>query len=91
MEMFMEWSGPIIGVIGWAATVIVILRATRITLVQKHAIVVLSWMMWMFPGFDILVRRDLIHGDVAMNYFGGLTVVLATFVFLSALRMRARS
>jgi|GEM_PF-1752703 hypothetical protein len=91
MELLWQWAGPWIALVGWAATTLLILRTARITFIQKHAFAVLAWIVWMFVGFDVLVYNALLQADLALNIYGGLTLVIATFFFFSAWRMRLRA
>lgn len=91
MELLVQWAGPWIALVGWAATTLLILRITRITFIQKHAFSVLAWIVWMFVGFDVLVYNGLLHADLALNIYGVSTLVMASFTFLSAWRMRLRA
>src|SRR5689334_3734708 len=90
MELGMAWVGPLIGLVGWAATSFALMRAPQLTTVQKHAISVLAWMLWMFPAFNTLAYHGIMNVDAAIQFCSGLTIVVSTLVFISAMRLRKR-
>ena len=91
MELGMAWVGPLIGLVGWAATSFALMRAPQLTTIQKHAISVLAWMLWMFPAFNTLAHQGIMNTDAALQFCSGLTIVVSTLVFISAMRQRSRS
>ncbi len=91
MELLSQSPGPLIGLIGWAASALVILGATRLTIVQQRVMLMFTWLLWMIPAFDTLVYRGLLPADAAVVYCGGMTVALALIISLTAIRWRTRS
>lgn len=90
MDTVMQVSGLAIGIVGWVGTVLLLMRVERVTHVQKRAMVILAWLVWMLPAFESVVRRGVLTGEMALQYCCALTVMLALGVLLSALPRRTR-
>lgn len=90
MDIFFGFQAILIGLMGWAATNVLILSASKYTTSQKRALVVGAWGVWMFPSFNLLVLKGVLSGDIAVQYCGGLTILLTVLVFISGLRWRTR-
>jgi|ADGO01.1.fsa_nt_gi hypothetical protein len=73
MELLHDISGLLIGLIGWAATLLALDGATQLTVNDRRAMTVCSWAVWMLLGFGTLVMRGAISIDMA-----ALTVALST-------------
>lgn len=90
MVMLFQLQSFLIGLIGWAATVLVIENATRLTLNDRRAMIVCSWMLWMIPAFGALVLRGLITTDIAALYVGLTTGALGLIMLVGAITPRTR-
>jgi hypothetical protein len=90
MHDFFQLQSFLIGLIGWAATVLMIENAPRLTLNDQRAMVVCSWMLWMIPAFGALVLRGLITTDIAALYVGLTTCVLGVIMLVGAIAPRTR-
>lgn len=90
MDSLFQLQSVLIGMIGWAATVIITINASRLTANDQRMMVVCSWMLWMIPSFGALVYRGLITTDAAALYCGGTTVLMGIIVLLTAVRPRTR-
>lgn len=90
MDTLFQLQSVLIGMIGWAATVIITINASRLTVNDQRMMVVCSWMLWMIPAFGALVYRGLITTDAAAIYCGGTTVLMGIIVLLTAVRPRTR-
>ncbi|NTU83628.1 MAG: hypothetical protein HGA45_30370 [Chloroflexales bacterium] len=88
--MLFQLQSFLIGLIGWAATVLVIENATRLTLNDRRAMIVCSWMLWMIPAFGALVLRGLITTDIAALYVGLTTGALGLIMLVGAITPRTR-
>lgn len=84
MEMLFDLQSFLIGLIGWAATVLLIQGAGRLTANDKRATVVCSWVLWMTPTFGALVLQGLLATDTAALYVGATTLALGALVLLGA-------
>ncbi|GAB4447502.1 MAG: hypothetical protein OHK0015_51600 [Chloroflexi bacterium OHK40] len=82
--------GLLLALMGWAATVLAIDGASRLTPNDRRAMVVCSWLLWMIPGLGTLVMRGLISTDTAALSVTFTTIVLGAIVLVGALR-RPRS
>ncbi|MFV9505516.1 MAG: hypothetical protein AB4911_13250 [Oscillochloridaceae bacterium umkhey_bin13] len=92
MEFLVELQTVLIGLIGWAATVLIVDGSSRLNLNDKRAMIVCSWMIWMIPGFGGLVMRGVLMTDTAALYVGVTTVALGMIMALGAfLGTRRRS
>ncbi len=65
MELLDHMPGLLLGLIGWAATLLALENATRLTINDRRAMLVCSWTVWMLPGFGTLVMRGVISIDAA--------------------------
>lgn len=90
MELLNLGTGPLIGLIGWAATALAVLGWTRLTPVEQRAMIVFAWTLWTIPALGVLVYRGVIEINAAMLYCGATTAVLALFVSLATHRWRTR-
>lgn len=91
MESFFQLQSVLIGLIGWAATVVLTLGASRLTVNDRRMMAVCSWMLWMIPALGTLVYRGLITTDVAALYVGGSTVFVGLIVLLTAIAAKPRT
>jgi hypothetical protein len=91
MDILLNLQSILIGLIGWAATVLVIENASRLTVNDRRAMIVCCWMLWMIPSFGALVLNGLITTDTAALYVGLTTGALGMIVLVGALvRTRTR-
>lgn len=88
MATLFQLQSFLIGLIGWAATVLVIENATRLTLNDRRAMIVCGWMLWMIPAFGVLVLRGLITTDIAALYVGLTTGALGLIMLVGAITPR---
>lgn len=88
MVSLLQQQSFLIGLIGWAATVLLIENASRLTLNDRRAMIVCSWMLWMIPAFGALVLRGLITTDIAALYVGLTTGALGLIMLVGAIRVR---
>ena len=86
MELLYEAPGLLIGLIGWAATAVLILDSPRLSVIRRRVCLVLAWMIWMIPAFNVLVLRGLLSSDTATLSCGSITLALVLIVSLSWLR-----
>lgn len=91
MENLFDLQSLLLGLMGWAATVLVVESATRLTLNDRRAMIVCCWMLWMIPAFGALVMRGLMSTDTAALYVGLTTGVMGVIMLLDAIaRPRTR-
>jgi len=66
----MELLSPILllGVVGWAATVKLILDTVRLTPLQQRVMIILIWMLWLVPSFDVAVYQGTLSSERALSY-----------------------
>jgi hypothetical protein len=91
MEGLFQIQSVLIGLIGWAATVVLTLSSNRLNTNDRRMMVVCSWMLWMIPALGALVYRGLLTTDTAALYVGGTTVFVGLIVLLSAIAARPRT
>lgn len=91
MEYVDHIQSLLIGLIGWAASVALIMGTTKISPPEQRAVFVLLWVLWMIPAAGALVYRGLITPDTAVIYCGTTTAVLAVLAMVSSIRWRTRS
>lgn len=91
MDGFVATQGLLLGLMGWAATVLWIQGAARLTPNDRKAMVVCCWMLWMAPAFGTLALRGVLSTDLAALYVGLTTGALGVIMLLSVLgRPRTR-
>lgn len=91
MDNLFHLQSILIGLIGWAATVLMIENASRLTVNDRRAMIVCCWMLWMIPSFGTLVLNGLITTDTAALYVGVTTGALGVIMLVGAmLRPRTR-
>ncbi|NJN16728.1 MAG: hypothetical protein HC822_10870 [Oscillochloris sp.] len=90
MEALYETQSVLIGLIGWAATVLATTSASRLSLNERRMMIVCSWMLWMAPALGLLAAQGLISADMAALVAGGTTLLLAMAVMFGA-RQRPRT
>lgn len=91
MEMLFEVPGFFLALMGWAGTVLLLESASRLTINDRRAMVVCSWVAWMTPGFGSFVLAGLMATNMAALYVGVTTMVLAVIILLGAARHRPRT
>lgn len=82
MELLFHSPSFWLGLIGWAATVKLIIDMKEITLVKQRVMIVFTWMLWMVPAFDILVYQGLLNSDTALAYGNAMTFLPAICIIL---------
>ncbi|RRR71085.1 MAG: hypothetical protein EI684_12050 [Candidatus Viridilinea halotolerans] len=85
MEIFFELQGFLIGLVGWAATVLIIQTAERLNVNDKRAMAVCSWVLWMIPAIGTLTLSGILTINTAALYVGATTLALGALVVLGAL------
>ena len=90
MDVLMQIQGLLIGLIGWAATAMMIVGSSRLNVNEQRAMIVCSWALWMIPAMGSLVYRGVISTDTAVIACGTSTIILAVMASLSAIRWRTR-
>ncbi len=91
MEALSSAPGIFIGLIGWAATALVLLEVSGVNFWQRRFLIIAAWMLWMFPAFDAVVYQGLLSADMAVQYGGILTGIVLFVVSISAFGPRTRS
>jgi hypothetical protein len=91
MSFMFDLQSLLLGLMGWAATVLALESAARLTINDRRAMTVCCWMLWMIPSFGGLVLKGLISTDTAALYVGISTLALGLIMLLGALvRPRTR-
>lgn len=90
MEALSQSPGLFLGLIGWAATAKLLCDASMITPVQRRAMLIFTWMLWMIPAFDATVYQGLLSADAAVTYGVTLTGALIFAVSLTGLHKRSK-
>lgn len=90
MENLFNLQGLLLGLMGWAATVLVIENATQLTLNDRRAMIVCCWMLWMIPAFGTLVMQSLMRTDTAALYVGLTTGAMGLIMLVGAVGPRTR-
>ncbi|MEI7772875.1 MAG: hypothetical protein WCI67_22995 [Chloroflexales bacterium] len=80
----------LLGLMGWAATSLVVMSASRLTTNDRRAMIVCGWMLWMIPAFGALAYRGMISTETAALYCGITTVCLTLVVVVGSLRTHTR-
>ena len=91
MDLIGQLPGFLLGLIGWAATVLMIEGATRLTVNDRRAMIVCSWMFWMIPGLGIFVLRGLMTTDTAALFIAVTTMVLGLIMLIGAIVHKRRA
>lgn len=89
MEAISQAPGLFIGLIGWAATAVVLFEITTLSFWQRRFLLIFSWMLWMVPAFDALVYKGFLSPDAAITYGATMTGALIFVVSLSAFTRRS--
>jgi uncharacterized membrane protein len=90
MEILAQIQGFLIGLIGWAATAVVISDSTKLTQADQRTLTVFTWTLWMIPALGALVYRNLIDINAAAMYCVSTTLAMALLVWLSGARWRTK-
>ncbi|PDW04701.1 hypothetical protein [Candidatus Viridilinea mediisalina] len=90
MEILFELQGFLIGLIGWAASVLMIQNSERLTVNDKRAMAVCMWVFWMMPGIGTLALQGVLTMSTAALYVGITTLALGALVLLGAVGPRTR-
>ena len=85
MDLIGQLPGFLLGLIGWAATVLMIEGATRLTVNDRRAMIVCSWMFWMIPGLGTFVLRGLMTTDTAALFIAVTTMALGLIMLIGAI------
>jgi uncharacterized membrane protein len=80
----------LLGLMGWAATSLVVMNGSRLTNNDRRVMVVCGWMLWMIPAFGVLAYRGMITTDAAALYCGITTACLALIVVIGSVRTHTR-
>ena len=91
MDLIGQLPGFLLGLIGWAATVLMIEGATRLTVNDRRAMIVCSWMFWMIPGLGTFVLRGLMTTDTAALFIAVTTMVLGLIMLIGAIVHKRRA
>jgi hypothetical protein len=84
MELLDHTSGLLLGLMGWAATLLALEGAAGLTVNDRRAMTVCSWMVWMLAGFGTLVMRGVLSIDTAALTVTFSTIALGIIVLLGA-------
>jgi hypothetical protein len=91
MELLNLLPGVMLALMGWAATVLAVESAARLTPNDRRAMIVCSWMLWMIPGIGTFVLRGLLSTDTAALVVAATTVALGLVMLAGAInRPRTR-
>ncbi len=90
MAMMVQVPGFFLALMGWAATLLLLENATRLTVNDRRAMAVCSWVAWMTPGFGSFVLAGRLATDTAALYVGVTTMLLTVIILLGA-RSRTRT
>ncbi len=89
MDTLYALQSILLGLLGWAATGMVVMGTSRLTLTDRRVMLVCNWLLWMIFAFGTLVYRGLMTTSTAAIYCGVSTVALGLVVIASARRTRA--
>jgi uncharacterized membrane protein len=90
MTMISSLQSILLGLMGWSATALLIINASRLTMNDRRAMTICSWMVWMIPAFGALVYHGVITTNTAALYCGATTLCLALLVIVTTVRQRTR-
>lgn len=91
MELLAHLPGFLLGLMGWAATVLLVENAWRLTVNDRRAMIVCSWMLWMIPGFGTFVLNGILTTDTVAMIVATTTIALGLIMLVGAfVRTRTR-
>jgi hypothetical protein len=90
VDLFYQMQGIFIGLLGWAATAL-LLNNVKISTAEHCLMIVCSWTIWMIPATGTLVSKGIITSNTAITFCALSTLALAFVVSISAIRSRARA
>lgn len=77
-----QFTGLLVGIIGWAATASLLLNSPHVTAGSQRVMLVFTWLVWTVPAFDALVYRGFMAAETAMRTGATLTLLLSLVVLL---------
>ncbi|MBP1464711.1 hypothetical protein EYB53_003205 [Candidatus Chloroploca sp. M-50] len=86
MEMLSDLQSILIGLIGWAATTLMLENASRLTITDRRVMSVFSWTIWMIPAFGALVLQGLLTTYTAVLYVCITTLALGVIMVIGVSR-----
>jgi hypothetical protein len=86
MELLTHLPGFLLALMGWAATVLILENASRLTVNDRRAMIVCSWMLWMIPGVGTFVLQGFLTTDMAALIVGATTITLGLIMLMGAIR-----
>jgi hypothetical protein len=84
MELASFHPGFLLALMGWAATILLLESASRLTVNDRRAMIVCSWMLWMIPGVGSFVLEGLLTTDLAALIVAATTVALGLVMLVGA-------
>jgi len=91
MDLIGQLPGFLLGLIGWAATMLVLDSATRLAANDRRAMIVCSWMFWMIPGLGTFVLNGLMTTDTAALFIAVTTMALGMIMLVGAIVHKRRA
>lgn len=91
MDLLSFHPGFFLALMGWAATILALESASRLTVNDRRAMTVCSWMLWMIPGVGSFVLEGLLTTDMAALIVGATTTFMGLVMLVGAVvRPRTR-
>ncbi|NJK79043.1 MAG: hypothetical protein HC914_03715 [Chloroflexaceae bacterium] len=84
MEALSQAPGIFIGLMGWAATTLIVMDTVSLSFWQRRFLIIFSWMLWMIPAFDAVVYQGMLTSNAAITYGATMTGALIFVVSLTA-------
>ncbi len=85
MDVLSELQSLLLGLMGWAATLIALEGASRLTANERRAMAVCCWVLWMAPAFGALTLNGVLTTDMAALYVGLTTLAIGAIELLGAI------
>ncbi len=88
-----QFLSPILwlGIVGWAATAKLVLDSVRLTVLQQRVMIILTWILWMVPAFDIAVYRGIVPSESALSYASTMMIIPTILISFATIRWNSKS
>jgi hypothetical protein len=85
LDLVYQLDGLLIGIIGWAATILLTTNSTKLSALEQRAMVVCSWGAWMLPAAGTLVYREIIATETAIVFCFVTTLLMGVVASIGAI------